>query len=184
MSGPVDDRWRVFCDTCSALAWSGSEPPRDRLGELTAFADTQCPRGGVSGGCPNTTQAREAEDIRRPARLLTRLTEAWDRIQEWAAKGAQIAADLDDLRNRQPRTVVEVLPALAIGRHDIAVTWPAELPAIPRVQVTAELPRIGVAAIRVAILAGSRTITGCTVVVDTTVPIPDDQVSLHVTATP
>lgn len=171
-------RYTLRCDSCRAIAHiSDDAPPADPDAELVRFADTQCPRGGTSGGCPNTTDARADTADRRPARLLARLREAWDQIR-------QAITDLRALEARQPRTVLVAVPALSAGRHDLPVSWPAELPAVPRVQVTAETPRAGVAAVRGVVLAGSRTTSGCTVVLDLTTAVGEGQAWLHVTATP
>lgn len=171
MTGPVRGRFTLRCSSCQATVYSSdAEPHPDPVGRLREFADAQCPRGGTSGGCPNTTQARDEAAERTPARLVARLREAWDTLR--------------DLQLTRPRTVVVPVPDLPAGRHDLEVTWPQELPAAPRVQVTPEVPRAGVAALRVAILAGSRTPTGCVIVLDTSAPIPAGQAWLHVTATP
>lgn len=184
MTGPIAGRYTVRCASCQATVYSSDTvPPADRQTLLTGFADTSCPRGG-DPVCPNTTTAQEAAAERHPARLVTRLREAWDQIQQWAERGQQTITELRALEARQPRTVVAALPALPAGRHDIPITWPSELPVVPRVQVTPETPRAGVGAIRVAVLAGSRTTTGCVVVIDTSVAVSEGQAWLHVTATP
>lgn len=176
MTGPVRGRYTVRCGTCRATVYvSDTEPPADPQALLAEFADASCPRGGV--GCPSTTEARDETTERTPARLLARLREAWTQIQVWAER-------LRALEARQPRTVLVAVPALPAGRHDIPVVWPEELPAPPRVQVTPEVPRAGVTAIRVAVLAGSRSTIGCTVVLDLTVAVTEGQALLHVTATP
>lgn len=182
---PVRGRYTLRCGTCQAVVYSSDDgPPDDRTTALVTFADTQCPRGGTSGGCPNTSDVRAETVEHRPARLLSRLREAWQQIQEGKARAVQVATEVRALDARQPRTVVVPIPALPAGRHDVPVAWPGELVNIPRVQVTLELPRAGVPAIRAAVLAGSRSATGCTIVIDTSVSIPDGQAWLHVTATP
>lgn len=175
---PIQGLYTLRCDSCQVVVYmSDDKPPDDRQALLIGFADTQCPRGGTSGGCPNTSEARAEAAAQRPARLLARL-------REWRAEAVQMAADLRVLEARQPRTAVVPIPALPVGRHDIQVAWPSELANIPRVQVTPEVPRAGVAAIRAAVLAGSRSVTGCTVVIDVTAAISEGQAWLHVTATP
>lgn len=185
MSGPIRGSYTLRCNSCQAVVYSSDDgPPADRQARLVEFADTQCPRGGTEGGCPNTSGARAEALDHRPARLLARLREAWLQIQEWKVKAQQVIDDVRALESRQPRTVVFPIPALAIGRHDLFISWPSELANIPRVQVTPEVPRAGVAAIRTAVLAGSRSVVGCTVVIDTSVAIAEGQGWLHVTATP
>lgn len=171
MTGPVQGRYTVRCESCLAAAYvSDSGPHPDPAGRLREFADTECPRGGTTGGCPNTSEARDTAAERAPARLLARLQQWADRVRA--------------LEQRRPRTVLLPVPALPAGRHDIPVAWPEELPAAPRVQVTLEVPRAGAAAGRVVVLAGSRTRTGCVIVLDTTLPVAEGQAFLHVTATP
>lgn len=185
MTGPIRGSYTLRCNSCQAVVYSSDDgPPADRNGELTRFADTQCPRGGTPGGCPNTSDARAEAEEHKSARLLIRLREAWQQIQEWRARVQQVIDDVRALETRQPRTVVLPIPALAAGRHDLLVSWPSELAHIPRVQVTPELPRAGVTAVRVAVLAGSRSVAGCTIIIDTAVVITEDQGWLHVTATP
>lgn len=185
MTEPIRGTFTLRCNSCQAVVHSSDNgPPPDQRARLTEFADAQCPRGGTAGGCPNTSDVLAEAVERQPAKLLDRLREAWQQIQEWKGKAQQVIDDVRALESRQPRTVVFPIPALAIGRHDLFISWPSELSSVPRVQVTPELPRAGVAAIRAAVLAGSRTAVGCTVVVDTAVVIPEGQGWLHVTATP
>lgn len=64
----------VRCWTCGSLAYQGDELPADGQPLLTAFADSQCPRGGVD--CPHTTAAREAAAAADPQNRLNELEDA------------------------------------------------------------------------------------------------------------
>lgn len=76
MTGPIRGAFTLRCNSCQAVAYSSDQgPPTDRIAELVRFADTQCPRGGTAGGCPNTTEARQAGADRKPGRLRQLIAE-------------------------------------------------------------------------------------------------------------
>lgn len=118
-------------------------------------------------------------------RVRADAAEAFRRIQDRIDRAAGFAQQITALENTQPRTVRLPVPELPAGRHDLDVTWPHELPTgAYRVQITTEAPRAATGQVSVVLLAGSRTTTGCVVILDTAEDIPAEAVWLHVTATP
>ena len=133
---------------------------------LTDFANASCPVGGEANGCPNTTPAVEERAEQQPARLRQ------------VVKAAQA---------RLPRSKSLALPALVANTpQEIPVTWPTPLAdANYAVTVGQEFSApIQLGAIRAAVKAGSRTTTGCTLIVGSTRDVADGAAGLHVVATP
>ena len=134
---------------------------------LTDFAVVSCPLGvPPPPECPNTGVALEEQAERRPERLR-QLVKV--------------------IRDRAPRAVRLFLPALTANTPvEVSVTWPVPVPdttySISITQEFAALVLLG--AIRVAVKAGSRTTTGCTLLVGSTRDVADGQAGLHVVATP
>lgn len=76
MSGPISGQFTLRCNSCQAVVYSSDgEPPPDHMAALTRFADSQCPRGGTEGGCPNTSVARDNATGRHPGRMRALLDE-------------------------------------------------------------------------------------------------------------
>lgn len=165
MTGPLQGRYSLRCSSCQATVYlSDTEPPADQRALLTAFADEQCPRGGV--GCPNATEARERDEERRPERLMQIIRAARDRL---------------------PRSRSLVLPALAANTPvEVEVTWPAPLPAANyQVGISQEIDAPSLlGAIAAAVKAGSRTTRGCTLHVAASRDIPAGRAGLHLVAIP
>lgn len=167
----------VICrGPCGTPVFTGTPGPdglpfTDGQEVLTAFAMVSCPLGAnpaerTVAGCPHTNEARDNQQEERPARLR-QLVRA--------------------IRDRAPRAVRLTLPALAIGVPvEIPVTWPVPVPdnsySVLISQEFAALVLLG--AIRTAVKPGSRTTTGCTLLVAATRDVADGQAGLHVVAIP
>lgn len=142
-------------------------PFTDGQALLTAFAEASCPLGvPPPAECPNTPAALEERDEQRPARLR-QLVKA--------------------IRDRAPRSTRFPLPALVANTPvEIPVTWLPPCPdttySVVTSQEFAALVLLG--AIRVAVKAGSRTTTGCVLLVGSTRDVADGQAGLHVVAIP
>jgi hypothetical protein len=135
VTGPIQGRYTLRCNSCQAVVYSSDDgPPDDRATELTRFADTQCPRGGVAGNCPNVSTIREVVAKERPRRMrilmeeLQALAESlrpiatgaeaehralWDARDELSARIEQVAARGEQIGDR-----VEQVAATHTGQID------------------------------------------------------------------
>jgi hypothetical protein len=166
----------VICPgPCGRLLFEGGQagpegqvilPFADGQQLLTDFAETSCPVGGTGGGCPNTTEALQNRTDERPDRLRQLIRAAQTRL---------------------PRSRSLVLPALVANTpQEIAVTWPTPMPdGTYQVTIGQEFTQpLLLGAIRAAVKAGTRTATGCTLLVGSTRDVADGAAGLHVVATP
>lgn len=161
MTGPIRGVFTLRCNSCQAVVYSSDQgPPADRMAELVRFADTQCPRGGTLGGCPNTSTAvAEQSEIRPPA-----------------------------LRDRAPRTRRVVLPALVANASspvEVTVTWRRPM-ADTRYSVFARtiVPAELLGKIDAAVKIGSLTPEGCVVLVAASSDTDRGDAQIHVMGVP
>lgn len=182
MTAPVIGRFKVTCEACDATAYASDvEPhpdPRARLNEFSEGGD--CPRGGGTA-CPHSTASREESEERRPDRLRARLRELREVLDT-------IRGRLDVAEARRGRGRSVNLPAMTAGTPlEVAITWPGDPLPDDRYQVGISVEAVAAippGTIRHQIKAGSRTVTGCTVIVSTPVDVTEGRAGLHVVAQP
>ncbi|MGH4013176.1 MAG: hypothetical protein ACRDSL_04440 [Pseudonocardiaceae bacterium] len=92
---------RVVCRRCGETPWEGDEPVEAPRQLLADFADSSCPLGGTTAGCPSTTEAQETEREAQPLTRIERLREIVDTIS------TAIQTNRDDITTlKQQRTAL------------------------------------------------------------------------------